>query len=293
MGQFTRFPQSLQNRSTFCRRFPSVGERAMKATWFVASLVVVAAATTWTVSPLAQPSTGYEQPEGPTYEFRGVRPSMEVVTNEAVAVAVQDKRSYVLSGRKPETWAGLVRGRYGNPFDVTTKSKEPLASDISAAIVQTFLFHKVQAVQVRLSPTDPREEILSRLAKTGTPKALLITMDEWRTDTRASTKLDYSLRAELLDAAGKLVASNSVNGTDSFAGVVNASQALERRLGRLLTGPIVSALQSGAPVEVSVPAASTTGPLLLQQVHCKVGEAAPTPMTRLACSQRNGEVVSP
>src|SRR6185436_12523400 len=71
MGQFTRFPRSLQNRSTFCRRFPSVGERAMKAIPVVALSALIAAFAGAERASAASAA-------GRTFDFRNARPMLEV-----------------------------------------------------------------------------------------------------------------------------------------------------------------------------------------------------------------------
>jgi hypothetical protein len=50
------------------------------------------------------------------------------------SIAVLDFREYVKSGNKSESFVGLSRGGFGNPFDVETRSGSALASEMAAAI---------------------------------------------------------------------------------------------------------------------------------------------------------------
>lgn len=216
---------------------------------------------------------------------------LELSTDETIAIAIQDRREYVVDGGKPETFVGLIRSRVGIPFDVHTTSTEPLATDLGNALVATLAFHKVKATYVRVTPDQSPEQVMSQVSKAGAQKALVITLLEWRTDTYQTTRMDFQFKAELFDASGRSVARQAISGSEAL-GRINASQVAEKKLSELLRGPILSALQgpkaADAPLAAPRPAG---GSLLMQQVHCKVGEDAPVPMTMLACSQRNGEVV--
>ena len=84
----------------------------------------------------------------------------------------------------------------------------------------------------------------------------------------------------------------AIQGSEAL-GRINAGQIAEKKLADLLRGPISSALQGPKGV-AGVPAAPRPGgSILMQQVQCKVGEAPPAAMTRLACSQQNGEILNP
>jgi hypothetical protein len=228
---------------------------------------------------------------GRTFDFRNARPMLEVSTDETIAIAIQDRREYVVDGGKPETFVGLIRSRVGIPFDVHTTSAEPLANDLGKALVATFAFHKITATYVRVAPEESPDQVKSQLGKAGAQKALVITLLEWRTDTYQTTRMDFQFRAELFDAAGRSLARNAISGSEAL-GRINAAQVAEKKLSELLRGPISSALL-GPNAETAAPSAPRpAGSVLMQQVQCKVGEEAPAPMTRLACSQRNGEVVT-
>lgn len=267
-------------------RFPSVGERAMKAT---------SAATLFTlVAALVIPeSADAASAAGRTFDYRGARPALDISTDESVVLAVQDRREYVVSGNKPESWVGLIRSRVGIPFDVHTTSNNALAADLAYALVQTLSFHNVRASYVRVGPDDAPDQVMSRLVKSGAQKILLITILEWRTDTYTTTRMDFQFKAELFDAAGVSLARHTTQGSEAL-GRINAGQTAERKLGDLLRGPISSALQGPKAASIApAPGPGPGGSVLMQQVQCRVAGAAPASMTRLACSQQNGEVVNP
>ena len=227
---------------------------------------------------------------GRTYDYRDARPNLDLTSDETIAIAIQDRREYVVSGSKPETFVGLIRSRVGIPFDVHTTSADPLASDLGHALVETFAFHTVKATYVRAAPDDSVDQVMSRIGKAGTQKGLVITILEWRTDIYQTTRLDFQLKAEVFDAAGKSIARHAVQGSEALTRI-NAGQTAEKKLTDLLRGPITAALQG--PKAAATAAPRPAGSVLMQPVQCKVGAAAPATMTRLACSQQNGEVVTP
>ena len=55
-----------------------------------------------------------------------------------ISLAVLDARPYVASGNKPEKFAGLMRGGYGNPFDVSTANGNPVLAGIGKPLSQVF-----------------------------------------------------------------------------------------------------------------------------------------------------------
>jgi hypothetical protein len=254
-----------------------------------AALLALVAASGVAGHALAQSAVGR------TFDYRATRPSIELSSSATLALGVHDQRQYVVSTNKPESWVGLIRSRVGIPFDVHTKSGDALSSDVAFALVQVFGFHKVQANAVTIASSASREQAVESLIKAGLPKALLVTIEEWRTDTYTTTRVDYRLRAELFDGSGKQIARNDVQGSDPAPALPNPAQTMAAKLGELLRGPIAAALQDPhAPgaAPSAVPAAAS-GSLLMQQVQCKVGDAPAVTLTRLACSQQNGELVTP
>jgi len=53
-----------------------------------------------------------------------------------VRVSVEDKRPFVISGDKPPYFVGKYRAGFGNPWDVTTDERKPLADLIEADVVE-------------------------------------------------------------------------------------------------------------------------------------------------------------
>lgn len=136
-----------------------------------------------------------------------------------VAVGVQDVRGYVISGNKPEKFVGLMRGGFGNPFDVNTGSGGPLAGEMRDALIASLKQKGIAASGVTLSPRDTSGHAKDVLAQTNARRRLLLTLREWKSDSMLNTSLHYDVQLEVMDEKGATLATNSVRGTDELGAV--------------------------------------------------------------------------
>jgi hypothetical protein len=134
----------------------------------------------------------------------------------SVAVGVHDERPYVVSGNKADNFVGLSRGGFGNPFDVSTQSGNPLATDMGKAVTSSFEQGGFKAQQVvldkKLSPQQAQETLLA--AKTD--RSVLLALVEWKSDTYQRVALLYDMRLTVLDPAGKQLAFKQLAGKDNL-----------------------------------------------------------------------------
>lgn len=190
---------------------------------------------------------------GNTYDYRAQAPAIEVTTDKSLAVAVVDQRAYVLSGDKAPKFIGLQRGGFGNPFDVTTQSGDPLASDMSQAMVQSLAARDVAARAVLVAPTANVAGARAQALAANPSRALLVYLREWKTDTMINVALIYNIEAEVLDAQGKKLGGASSSGNENLGGDavnppgyagIHVPKAFARVFGQLLSNPdIANALQ--------------------------------------------------
>lgn len=92
-----------------------------------------------------------------------------------IALDVHDKRPYVVKGSKKETFVGVTRGGYYNPFDLPTMSGKPLADDMAKAVAASLGRNGTSVTIVTLEPSMSREAAIARLAQTG-QRGVLLTM---------------------------------------------------------------------------------------------------------------------
>lgn len=154
---------------------------------------------------------------GVTHQYDNATPEIKASAGAKLGVGVQDRRLYVVTKQKPESFVGVSRGGFGNPFDVNTASGKPLADDVSKSIQTTLAAKGVKASAVNLPLGTDENEAIKRLAASG-DKAILIVLNEWKADTFMSTTLTYDVQAMVVDASGKVLSSKKIFGADNLGG---------------------------------------------------------------------------
>lgn len=134
-----------------------------------------------------------------------------------VAVATHDQRPAIVSGTKNQTFSGLQRGGYGNPFSVTTASGQPLAADMSRSIAAALQSKGFEAEVVDTSPVDSKAEVIENLRQGGAQRLVLLTLREWKSDTYKGTALIYDVVLEVMDPSRPL-GQTQARGEDDLGG---------------------------------------------------------------------------
>ncbi len=150
----------------------------------------------------------------------GVVPQLAMQSAASTAVGVQDRRPYVLDKDKDkaENFAGLSRGGFGNPFNVTTASGNPLATDFGKAVVAALKTKGVDATEVPIAPGQGVTDSHRALLDVGRDRALLLTIREWKSDTYVATALLYDLNATVFDRTGRVLTDSNLAGRDDLGG---------------------------------------------------------------------------
>lgn len=188
---------------------------------------------------------------GVKHDYSYPEANWAVQTDKSVAVAVHDRRSYIVNGNKTPDFVGLSRGGWGNPFDVVTVSARPLAADMSTAVTNGLKARNISVREVAISPKLSPVEARKAMAASGAARALLIELQEWKTDTYVATRLLYRVRAFVLGADGKELAKTEINGTEGLGSDLIPSEtgklvapAYREKLNRIFKDPyIVDALK--------------------------------------------------
>jgi hypothetical protein len=152
---------------------------------------------------------------GVTHEYQNAAPELKATAGAKLGLGVQDKRVYIVSKNKPETFVGLSRGGFNNPFDVNTVSGKPLADDFTQTI-QAALSSKGVKVNALSLPVGTDESEAIKLLSAAGDKAIFIVIYEWKSDTFVETTLAYDIQAKVIDASGKVLASKKMSGKDSL-----------------------------------------------------------------------------
>jgi uncharacterized lipoprotein YajG len=169
-----------------------------------------------------------------TYE---ATPTAVPVAGATVAVQVHDERPYVKSGDKPAYYVGKYRAGFGNPWDVTTQDKAPLADNLQRDIGKD-----LQSLGYGVAPNGTR--------------TLDIAIVEWNFDGYQNGKFWYELLARVLDADGKVLASSSVKDTQGITGTFwqGAKGGFEQDMPKLYASAIRKVVRENPTISAALAA---------------------------------------
>lgn len=155
----------------------------------------------------------------------------------SVAVACVDQRESLRVGDIRPELIGVTRSGVGVPYRVKTATKAPVAKEISEVVVRGFGAYR------KLAPAMFYKDVASAKAAlrgTGTDRQILVLIDRYNSDTLIRTELDYSIKLEVYDAHGRLLATASRTkiadlGGNFFLPAMHARQSVIRTTGQVLT----------------------------------------------------------
>ena len=169
---------------------------------------------------------------GGHYRYDDVRLGLTAKGSTTLAVAVHDQRPYILSGDKEPDFVGLIRGGYGNPFDVTTVSGKPLAEEMTSALAASLRDVGFTITSVSAPYTTNAPSVISQLQGTGAAKSACLTLREWKSDTMIHVGLIYNVVLEVRDQHGTVIAYETLQGRDNLEGASGTRPALPGMLYR-------------------------------------------------------------
>ena len=158
-------------------------------------------------------------------------PNIKFQSNHKILVSAIDERAYVLSGKKDLNFVGLMRGGFGNPFDMYTESGAPLSDDLVQAITSGLKNGGLSATENKLKHDLSRQELIESLKLDTSAKKVLLKFKEWKSDTYSASRFLFELTLEIYDFDGALIVSiteKNINkdNTSSVSPMDSAREAL-------------------------------------------------------------------
>jgi len=188
-----------------------------------------------------------------TYNLANVKPELYPAGNGSVAVASQDQRSYVISGRTKPQVVGVIRGGFGNPLYMVTASRRPLADEMGDVITGALKKKGFKTIPVAVAATEPIGQVRKKLADTGAEKLIHFQIKQWKSDSYSNVRLEYLMNLTVLDKKGKLLAEKESSGDENLgSGGFNilkgtrkkVPEAFKKKLEELFNAPdIIKALE--------------------------------------------------
>jgi hypothetical protein len=108
--------------------------------------------------------------------------NLECTSNRSVAVAILDERPYVLNKEKDPSYVGIMRGGYGNPFNMWTESGAPLADDMLTTVTDSFRARGFTVMPLKSSTADSPNSVMAKFSASGADRLILMEVKEWQSD---------------------------------------------------------------------------------------------------------------
>jgi len=156
---------------------------------------------------------------GQKVQYDKLAANIEVQGTKSVSIAVLDNRVHILKDGKPQSFVGYLRGAYGNPFLLVTKSSGPLADDIASSINETLSQKGFKCSVVATVPTDGEKAVVDKLKSKGSEISILFLMNSWWTDTYMTTLLNYDVTISVYDKNGIQLATKNFKESKKGLGV--------------------------------------------------------------------------
>ncbi|UUD62184.1 hypothetical protein D16iCDA_10705 [Pseudomonas seleniipraecipitans] len=175
---------------------------------------------------------------GRKIDYSQAYPEVPKTFAKAVDVQVIDERPYVLSGNKTGHFVGLIRGSYYIPYDVNTRSGEPLAQELQKSLLGGFERKgvKARAVDSKVSQASSADAML-----------LSIRVREWKSESFMGVVLTHALTADVFDSRGQRLASVPLQGSSSVYDFTDSGKTI---LSSVLARQDVQKALNGEQVEV-------------------------------------------
>ena len=173
---------------------------------------------------------------GQKYDYRTSAYPLPISGSGPLQLAVVDERPYIKDGDKSPDFVGLLRGGFGNPFDVKTASRKPLAEDVAVSLERS------------LEKVGFDVEILADPANATAERGLVLRMLEWKTDMYMKINLHFDLELQVRDAEGNYLAQKRISGEEPIGmgkmsnskNSEEATTALGTRIGGMFLDPAVA-----------------------------------------------------
>jgi hypothetical protein len=108
--------------------------------------------------------------------------NLECTSNRSVAVAVLDERPYILNKEKDPSYVGIMRGGYGNPFNMWTESGAPLADDMLTTVTDSLSARGFAVMPLKTTTMDSPNSVIAKFSASGADRLILMEVKEWQSD---------------------------------------------------------------------------------------------------------------
>lgn len=151
-------------------------------------------------------------------------PTISFSTNQSVAIAVIENRSYVLNGDKERYFSGLRRDSFGVPWSLPTHNKQPMSDLLQDRVLAGLKNQNVTVTPLKNASSATVNNISTWVAAGSSDKSLVLVLNEWKTNwipdgyvLNVSHHIDfiYDVDIQIFDSKGKLISSENFHGEET------------------------------------------------------------------------------
>jgi hypothetical protein len=214
------------------------------------------------------------------FSYSNAKVSFAATGSGKLAIATQDQRPYIVNGKKSPDFIGLVRGGYGNPFDVTTASGKSLSDEITGTLAASFQKSGFTTVPLAVSHSENDKAIKDKIVAAQSDKAVLFVVKEWKSDTLVNTALLFDLSLQVLDGSANIIVERQIGGNDDLGGSAfntykhshtEVPKAFQAKLEEIINSP---------EIQRALTVSSTAGAMVARPVGPVVNRQVEPPMIR-------------
>lgn len=157
---------------------------------------------------------------GNKYVIGDVKAQLDATGKYSVWVASLDQRQFVVARNSPETYVGMVRGGYGNPFNATTLSGLPFADDVSQSICSSLISKGFNAKYIAVKFDQTEKEVLDFLLSKTEDRAILVIIRKWESDSFVNLNVGYDLILKVIAKDGTILATSEAKNDVNVPGSI-------------------------------------------------------------------------
>jgi hypothetical protein len=163
--------------------------------------------------------------------FNRAAPKIDYGKTKKIAIAVYDKRPYIVGKEKMPNYIGYSRHSSLGPRDLITRDRKPFAQTLSLLIAEGYREADCNVVDIRHGINQDTQNSLGVVSQNMQDRVLTLKLNELITETLymvGSTDVKYDIDLSIADEKGKELFSRKFAGTEMIA--INGYAPSERAI---------------------------------------------------------------
>jgi hypothetical protein len=155
---------------------------------------------------------------GQSFKLAEVMAMLVASGSYTILIATRDRREYVARGSKRPDFVGVLKGGFGNPFDVKNFGGKAFSDTFSDVVAKSLKAKGYTPNTVVVTPQDTPEQVRQKLLANPADRNIFIDVEEWKSESMTRTAMNYKLTLTVMDNGGNVVAKSAIEGRDVLGG---------------------------------------------------------------------------